>query len=86
MELKEEKINWYTRTIEDIAQHFNVDTSRGLSSKEVKTRLEKYGPNQLKESKGRTVWDMFFDQFKEVLVLILLISVIISIFLGEVSD
>jgi len=86
MELKKEKINWYTRTIEDITQHFNVDTSRGLSSKEVKTRLEKYGPNQLKESKGRTVWDMFFDQFKEVLVLILLISVIISIFLGEVSD
>ncbi len=86
MELKEEKINWYTRTIEDITQHFNVDTSRGLSSKEVKTRLEKYGPNQLKESKGRTIWDMFFDQFKEVLVLILLISVIISIFLGEVSD
>jgi len=86
MELKEEKINWYTRTIEDITQYFNVDTSRGLSSKEVKTRLEKFGPNQLKESKGRTVWDMFFDQFKEVLVLILLISVIISIFLGEVSD
>jgi len=86
MELKEKKINWYTRTVKDITQHFNVDSSKGLSSKEVKARLEKFGPNQLKESKGRTVWDMFFDQFKEVLVLILLISVIISIFLGEVSD
>ena len=86
MERKEEKINWYTRTVKDITQYFNVDTSRGLSSKEAKAQLEKFGPNQLKESKGRTVWDMFFDQFKEVLVLILLISVIISIFLGEVSD
>ena len=86
MELKEKKINWYTRTVKDVTQYFNVDSSKGLSSKEVKTRLEKFGPNQLKESKGRTVWDMFFDQFKEVLVLILLISVIISIFLGEVSD
>ena len=86
MELKENKINWYTRTVKDVTQYFNVDSSKGLSSKEVKTRLEKFGPNQLKESKGRTVWDMFFDQFKEVLVLILLISVIISIFLGEAGD
>jgi len=86
MEQKEEKINWYTRTVKDITQYFNVDTSRGLSSKEVKARLEKFGPNQLKESKGRTVWDMFFNQFKEALVLILLISAIVSIFLGEVSD
>jgi Ca2+-transporting ATPase len=86
MERKEEKINWYTRTVKDVTQYFNVDTSRGLSSKEVKVRLEKFGPNQLKESKGRTVWDMFFDQFKEALVLILLISAIVSIFLGEVSD
>jgi len=86
MELKEKKINWYTRTVKDVTQYFNVDSSKGLSSKEVKTRLEKFGPNQLKESKGRTVWDMFFDQFKEVLVLILLISVIISIFLGEAGD
>jgi len=86
MELKEKKINWYTRTVKDVTQYFNVDSSKGLSSKEVKARLEKFGPNQLKESKGRTVWDMFFDQFKEVLVLILLISVIISIFLGEAGD
>jgi len=86
MELKENKINWYTRTVKDVTQYFNVDSSKGLSSKEVKARLEKFGPNQLKESKGRTVWDMFFDQFKEVLVLILLISVIISIFLGEAGD
>jgi len=86
MELKEKKINWYTRTVKDVTHYFNVDSSKGLSSKEVKARLEKFGPNQLKESKGRTVWDMFFDQFKEVLVLILLISVIISIFLGEAGD
>ena len=33
MERKEEKINWYTRTVKDITQYFNVDTSRGLSSK-----------------------------------------------------
>jgi len=67
IEQKGEKINWYTRTVKDISQYFNVDASRGLSSKEVKARLEKFGPNQLKESKGRTVWDMFFNQFKDFL-------------------
>lgn len=86
METKEEKINWYTRTEKDLAEYFNVDISGGLSSKEVKNRLDKYGFNQLKESKGRTMRDMFFDQFRETLVLILLISAVVSIFLGEISD
>ena len=86
METKEEKINWYTRTEKDLAEYFDVDISGGLSSKEVKNRLDKYGFNQLKESKGRTMRDMFFDQFRETLVLILLISAVVSIFLGEISD
>ena len=86
METKEEKINWYTRTEKDLAEYFNVDILGGLSSKEVKNRLDKYGFNQLKESKGRTMRDMFFDQFRETLVLILLISAVVSIFLGEISD
>jgi len=45
MEQKEEKINWYTRTVKDITQYFNVDASKGLLSKEAKARLEKFGPN-----------------------------------------
>ena len=86
METKVENIAWQTRTVKKVAQSFHVDTERGLSPKEVKNRLDKYGFNQLKESKGRTMRDMFFDQFRETLVLILLISAVVSIFLGEISD
>ena len=79
-------IEWYSRTVEDITQCFHVDRSIGISSKDEKIRLEKYGPNQLREGKKRSIKDMLFDQFREALVLILLVSAIVSTFLGEISD
>ncbi len=76
----------YQQSIEEIVKYSKTDLKIGLSSAEVKKRLDEVGLNQLKEKKGRTPWDMFLGQFKNVLVLILLIAALVSFILGEVSD
>ncbi|HZK41181.1 MAG TPA: HAD-IC family P-type ATPase, partial [Atribacterota bacterium] len=77
---------YYQQSIDEVVQYSKTDLKIGLSSPEVKKRLDEVGPNQLEEKKGRTTWDMFLGQFKDVLVLILLISALVSFILGEVSD
>ncbi|MCG2790393.1 MAG: calcium-translocating P-type ATPase, SERCA-type, partial [Actinomycetia bacterium] len=76
----------YQQSIDEVVQYSKTDLKIGLSSPEVKKRLDEAGLNQLEEKKGCTPWDMFLGQFKDVLVLILLISALVSFILGEVSD
>lgn len=76
----------YQQSIDEIVKYSKTDLKTGLSSAEVKKRLNEVGPNQLEEKKGRTPWNMFLGQFKNVLVLILLIAALVSFILGEVSD
>ncbi|MGO2084215.1 cation-translocating P-type ATPase [Vagococcus sp.] len=58
-------------------------TDKGLSSEEVGQRLEKYGHNQLDEGQKKTLLSKFLDQFKDVMIVILLIAAIISFFMGD---
>lgn len=77
---------WYQKSVEETVKEQKTDLKNGLTNEEARKRLEKMGPNKLKEGKGRTPFQMFLDQFKDVLVIILLISALISAFLGETSD
>lgn len=55
----------------------------GLSTKESEARLEKYGPNKLTEKKKKNPFMVFLEQFKDLLVVILLIAAIVSGATGE---
>lgn len=77
---------WYNKNIGEVAEELDTDLKKGLTQKEAKIRLEKWGPNRLKEGKGRSPIQMFIDQFRDILVIILLISALISGLLGEETD
>ncbi|MDD2688741.1 MAG: calcium-transporting P-type ATPase, PMR1-type [Candidatus Omnitrophica bacterium] len=64
----------------------NTNLSGGLSSVEAKSRLEKYGPNQLKEKKGRSALAIFLEQFGDFIVWILISAALVSGFLKEWVD
>ena len=76
---------WHTLSIPDLERE--LDTSKqGLSENEVVQRLQKYGPNELEQKDRKSVWSMFIEQFKDFMVVILIIAAIISGLLGEISD
>jgi Ca2+-transporting ATPase len=58
----------------------------GLSSNEIKERLAKFGFNELAKKKGVSPWMLFLEQFKSILIIILLIAVVLSAVIGEPID
>lgn len=60
--------------------------NRGLTSSEAAKRLEQYGSNTLKSGKRIHPLTIFFSQFKDVLIIILLAATIISFIMGETTE
>ncbi len=64
-----------------------VDSARtGLTAQQAKERLERFGPNALAEGKKKSVPQVFLEQFKDLLVIILLAAAAISMATGEVES
>ena len=82
-QLKE--IPFHTLPAQETLNRLNSSTN-GLSDSEVTERLAKYGKNELQEGKKRTLLGMFLQQFKDVMVIILLIAAAISGFMHELTD
>jgi Ca2+-transporting ATPase len=58
----------------------------GLSSAEAQRRLAEFGPNELVEKHKISAWAIFLEQFKDFLIIILLVATVLSAVLGEVAD
>ena len=73
---------WHTKnTDQAFAQLKSGQT--GISAKEAATRFEKYGPNEIQAAHRVSPWEILFEQFKNVLILILLGATALSFFLGH---
>ncbi|MDO4690871.1 MAG: cation-translocating P-type ATPase [Fusobacterium sp.] len=72
----------FTKSKEKLFEEFNTN-SQGLSDSEVEIRLKKYGKNILVEKEKDGVFKIFFNQFKDSLVIILLTASVISFFSGN---
>ncbi|MCX8129091.1 MAG: calcium-translocating P-type ATPase, SERCA-type [Clostridia bacterium] len=58
----------------------------GLTEKEARQKYEKYGPNTLSEKKKISAFKIFFEQFSDFMVIILLACTVISAFMGEMTE
>ncbi|MEX0611443.1 MAG: cation-translocating P-type ATPase [Pirellulales bacterium] len=68
----------YQQTIEEVIASLGADAQRGLSQADAQHRLEQYGRNELTADEPAPAWRKFLAQFKDVLVLLLLIASVIS--------
>ncbi|MBO5321163.1 MAG: calcium-translocating P-type ATPase, PMCA-type [Clostridia bacterium] len=71
-------MNYFAKPLNEVLEKLGVDPKVGLRSAEVNERLQKYGENKLKEKKKKSTLSRFFDQFKDVMIIILIIAAIIS--------
>ena len=76
---------FFNLTVEETLRKLHTSTN-GLSSKEVLTRREKDGSNVLETKKHSTLLEKFVAQFKDLMIIILMIAALISMLAGEVSD
>lgn len=80
------KANWHDIDADEVMTTIESDAQNGLSSKEAKIRLKKWGANRLKEAKKVSPWQIFIAQFKDFMVMVLMAATIISGWLGEMAD
>ena len=78
--------HWHVLSVDQAAQALGSDPSAGLDDQEASRRLAQYGPNVLPEAHKRTLLAMFLDQFKDILVLVLVGACAVSFLLGEITD
>lgn len=71
-------MRYYELTVEETAQKLNTDINKGLTDKEAKKRLAKYGRNRITEKKKKSVTARFFEQFNDFMIVILLCAAAVS--------
>jgi Ca2+-transporting ATPase len=77
--------SWHRHDIETTLSHFGT-TRNGLSETVAKERLITYGPNEMEEKKKKSILVMFLEQFKDLMILILLAAAIIAGIIGDLAD
>ena len=77
---------WHTLTVEAVASALQVTPAAGLSEDDAASRLVRYGANALPEGKQRSPLRIFFSQFTDVMILVLLVAAAVSMALGEFQD
>lgn len=76
---------YYQLSSEEVLQRVN-GSQEPLTSAQVREHQEKYGPNQLIEGKKKTIFSIFLEQYKDFLVIILIIAAIVSGLLKDVES
>ncbi len=68
---------WYAESIDEVKSHLSV-ADGGLNDAEAAARLEKYGKNELQGEKKKNIFIRFLEQFKDVMVIILLCAAAVT--------
>jgi len=74
---------WHSLSSEEALERLNSAFNQGLSSQEAQRRLAQHGPNELTEAPRPGFWSRLLDQFKNFLVMILIVASVISLLLGD---
>ncbi|MGL4950593.1 MAG: HAD-IC family P-type ATPase, partial [Mycoplasma sp.] len=72
----------HTQSLNSIEKELGTDLKKGLTDERVCLNLEKYGPNRLTSKKEKTILRVFLEQYKDILMIVLLVSALISLIVG----
>ena len=79
-------MKYFNKESSKVLQELNVDGNTGLSSSEIKERLEKYGANEFTKQERGSIWDSIKEAITEPMMIILLVAAVISALVGEGQD
>ena len=78
--------NWFNKTVSEVEKELETNTKTGLESEQVKRRQEKYGLNELQSGKKKSLIIKFLEQFKDFMIIVLIIAAIVSGVIGIIND
>jgi Ca2+-transporting ATPase len=78
-------MHWYQKDITTVLKELETSL-KGLSKEEAERRLKKYGPNELVEKKKKGPFIMFLDQFRDFMIIVLIVAAAISALVGDLKD
>ena len=78
-------MNWFNQDVEEVSKTLNTDLEKGLSEEEAKKRQKENGYNELQEKKKKSLFVKFLEQFKDFMIIILIIAAIISGVVGQMQ-
>ncbi len=81
-----EQKNFWSRSSQSVLETFDVDAKNGISSDDVKDRRKKHGPNKLRSAETRTAWQIWLEQFKSLVVLLLVAASLLSFAFGDMVE
>ncbi len=77
---------YHALTIEETVKSLGTDPKVGLSSSEAEIRLSKYGRNRIEAKSGISPWKILADQFKDIIIVLLVIAAVVSFSIGDVIE
>jgi len=84
--MNSEQQPWHTLSVEEVAAQLQSAPATGLDEAEAAHRLDDYGENKLDEQSPRPAWLKFLDQFKSLLIIILLGAAVLAWAVGDLKD
>jgi len=76
---------YYQMTVQEVLDALKT-SENGLTNDEAERRLKEYGPNEITEDAAVSKWMIFLSQFKDLLVIVLIVAGFISLAIGSVRD
>ncbi|MBR3324988.1 MAG: cation-translocating P-type ATPase [Clostridia bacterium] len=77
--------NWFNKSVEETVKQLDTNIENGLTQKEVEKLQEEKGFNELKEGKKKSIIIKFLEQFKDFMIIVLIIAAIISGVVNQIN-
>ena len=77
--------NWFNKNLKEVEEKLRTNTNSGLSSSDVEEKRKEFGFNELKAKKKKSIFVKFLEQFKDFMIIILIIAAIISGIVGYIE-
>ncbi|AFY36972.1 ATPase, P-type (transporting), HAD superfamily, subfamily IC [[Leptolyngbya] sp. PCC 7376] len=74
----DQHLSWYQISIQKVLGQLQVDPQQGLATGTLEQRQKIYGSNEIEEGHGRSPWEILLDQFKDIMLIMLIVVAIIS--------
>ncbi len=78
--------DWHTLTANEVCARIGTTAASGLSEEDAHQRQAQYGLNRLVAEKTESIWDIFFEELREPMILLLLVTGVLYAIWGEVGD